>query len=103
VGRADQISVLPDGSEVHPILFHDICLAVPGILQYQVRQVEPAAFRVTLVAPPDTDRRETERRIHESFRTRLGEGVTAEVRCVEELERTPGGKTLAVIALRQVR
>lgn len=103
VGRADQVVVLPDGSEVHPMLFHDLCLAVPGIIQYQVRQVEPAAFRVSLVAPPETDRRETERRIQESLRTRLGEGVTAEVRFVEELERTPGGKTLAVIALRQVQ
>jgi phenylacetate-CoA ligase len=101
VGRADQISVLPDGSEVHPILFHDICLAVPGILQYQVRQIQPAVFRISLVAPPETDRKETEGRIRELVRTRLGEGVTAEVRFVEELERTSGGKTLAVISLRQ--
>jgi phenylacetate-CoA ligase len=104
VGRADQISVLPDGSEVHPMFFDDsIYLAVPDIIQHQVHQVLPAAFRVSLVVPPATDRREAERRIQASFRARFGGSVTAEVRFVEELERTPGGKTLAVISLRQVR
>lgn len=101
VGRADQIIELPGGSEVHPIFFHGVCLSVPGIVQYQVRQTEPAALLVSLVTAPDADGRAVERGIQAGLQERFGTSVKTEVRFVDELERTRGGKTLAVISLRQ--
>jgi phenylacetate-CoA ligase len=101
VGRADQIIELPDGSEVHPIFFHGVCLSVPGIVQYQVRQTEPAALRVSLVTAPNVDRQAVERGIQAGLLERFGASVKAEVRFVDELERTRGGKILAVISLRR--
>jgi phenylacetate-CoA ligase len=100
-GREDQIMELPDGSEVHPIFFHGVCLGVPGIVQYQVRQTQPAALRVSLVVAPGADTQAVERHIRNGLQERFGSSVTAEVRFVNEIERTKGGKTLAVVSLRQ--
>lgn len=101
LGRADQIVELPDGSEVHPMFVHDVCLSVPGIVQYQARQTEPAALRVSLVIAPDADVRVVERGIQAGLQERFGASVKAEVCFVDEIERTRSGKTPAVISLRR--
>lgn len=101
LGRADQVIELPDGSEIHPMFIHDVCLRVPGIVQYQVRQTEPAALRVSLVTAPDADDQAVERGVRAGLRERLGASVKAEVRFIDELERVRGGKVLAVMSLRQ--
>jgi phenylacetate-CoA ligase len=101
VGRVDEVIELADGSTVHPIAFRELCLRDAGILQYQVRQTAPSAFRISLVPAPDADRQQLEQAVRGRFQARFGTSVTAEVRCVEQLERTRGGKTPAVISLRR--
>jgi len=101
VGRVDEVIELPDGSLVHPIAFREVCLREQGILQYQVRQIAPSAFRVSLVAAPEASPRELSQGIRERFRQRFGDAVTAEVAIVDELECTPAGKTPVVISLRR--
>jgi phenylacetate-CoA ligase len=98
LGRGDEVVELPDGSHVHPTVMHDVCPARPGILRYQVRQVAPAAFRISLVMAPGAGREEAKRRVLDRFRDRLGPALSAEVLFVEELERTRGNKTPAVIS-----
>ncbi len=100
LGRVDEVVELPDGSHVHPTAMHDVCLGHPGMVQYQVRQVAPAGFRISLVAAPDADREDVKRYVLGRFRERFGPALSAEVRFVEELERTQGGKTPAVISLK---
>jgi phenylacetate-CoA ligase len=99
VGRVDEVLELPDGSHVHPITVHDICLGHPGIVRYQARQTAPSAFRISLVAAPNADEDAVRRYVLERFQQRLGAVATAEVRFVQQLERTPAGKTPAVISL----
>jgi len=100
LGRVDEVVELPDGSHVHPIAMHDVCLGHPGIVRYQVRQVAPAGFRISLVMAPDADREGAKKYVFGRFRERFGPALSAEVRFVEELERTSGGKTPAVISLK---
>jgi len=99
VGRVDEVLALPDGSHVHPITIHDICLGHAGIVQYQARQTAPSAFRISLVAAPQADKEAARRYVLERFQARLGAAATAEVLFVQELERTAAGKTPAVISL----
>jgi len=101
VGRVDEVIELPDGSTVHPIAFRELCLRDAGIIQYQVRQTGPSTFRISLVPAPDADRRQLEQAVRGRFQGRFGASVTAEVRCVEQLERTRSGKTPVVISLRR--
>jgi hypothetical protein len=95
----DEVLELPDGSHVHPITMLDICLGHPGVVRHQVRQTALSAFRISLVVAPQADRDAIRRVVLERFQVRLGAVATAEVRFVQELERTPAGKTPAVISL----
>ncbi len=99
LGRVDEVLELPGGAHVHPITVHDICLGHPGIVRYQARQLAPAAFRISLVAAPRADREDARQYVLNRFHQRFGPEVSAEVLFVEQLERTRGGKTPAVISL----
>jgi phenylacetate-CoA ligase len=99
VGRVDEVVELADGSTIHPIVFREICLRHPGILQYQVRQTEPGEFCVSIVPASDTNQQDIARTIHDAFRQQFGGNVKADVRFVDELKRTTSGKTPAIIAL----
>jgi len=99
VGRIDDVIELGNGSVVHPSALREICLQHSHILQYQIRQVAASRFVVSLIAGQEADRPNLESAIRAGFQRRFGDGVTAEVRCVQELDRNPSGKTPTVISL----
>ena len=99
IGRIDEVIELGNGAVVHPMALREICLQHSHILQYQIRQVAASRFLVSLIAGREADRNALESSIRAGFERRFGNGVTAEVRCVQELDRNPSGKTPTVISL----
>jgi phenylacetate-CoA ligase len=99
VGRIDDVIELGNGAVVHPMALREICLQHSHILQYQIRQVATSRFLVSLIAAREADIPELESAIRAGFERRFGKGVSAEVRCVQQLDRNPSGKTPTVISL----
>jgi coniferyl-aldehyde dehydrogenase len=91
-GRSVEFLPAPDGGVVHPQAIRTIFTAERGVWQYQVDQIEPARFVVRVVAAADCDRAATARRIVEGFARWFGSGAAVDVRYVDALERTAGGK-----------
>jgi phenylacetate-CoA ligase len=101
IGRIDDVIELGNGTVVHPMALREICLQHSHILQYQIRQVASTRFLVSLIAAREADLPNLESAIRAGFERRFGDGLTAEVRCVQELDRNPSGKTPTVIALQK--
>ena len=99
VGRIDDVIELGNGAVVHPIALREICLRHSHILQYQIRQVAASRFVVSLIAGREADRPNLESAIRAGFQRKFGDGVTADVHFVQELDRNPSGKTPTVISL----
>jgi len=99
IGRIDDVIELGNGAVVHPMALREICLEHSHILQYQIRQVAASRFVVSLIAGREADIPNLESSIRAGFERRFGDGVSAEVRCVQELDRNPSGKTPTVISL----
>jgi hypothetical protein len=78
----------------------NIPFAEPGVWQYQIVQEAPARFQVAVVAPPGVDWTGLRERIVKGLAEVLADPVVIDVRFVEVLDRTPGGKVRAVIGWR---
>lgn len=98
-GRSVEFLPAPDGGVVHPQAIRTIFTAERGVWQYQVDQIEPARFVVRVVAAADCDRAAAARRIGEGFAHWFGSGAAVDVRYVDALERTAGGKLRPIRAL----
>jgi phenylacetate-CoA ligase len=99
-GRSDDIVTLPSGRVVHPMALLNIPFAEPGVWQYQIVQEAPDRFRVAVVAAPGVDRTALRERIANGLAEVLVDPAAIDVRFVEVLDRTPGGKVRAVIGWR---
>jgi phenylacetate-CoA ligase len=99
-GRTDDVVELPSGTLLHPQLVRTFFTDEREIWQYQVVQEGPARFRVDVVAARECDRAATAARVARKFAERLGAGVTADVRFVDEVARTPQGKVRVVLSMR---
>lgn len=92
-GREDDWIVRPGGERLHPqavrTLFTD---ERRSIRAYRIVQLAIDRFRVEAVPETGIDHRSTARRIEEKFTCRLGPGTAVEMRWVDAVERTAGGK-----------
>jgi hypothetical protein len=61
--------------------------------------VAASRFLIPLIAGREADIPNLESAIRAGFERRFGDGVSAVVRCVQELDRNPSGKTATVILL----
>lgn len=96
-GREDDWVEGPGGRRVHPQAIRTLFSDARKIRAYQVVQRSVGRFELLLVASSEVDRARTEERLRRKFTERLGDDVVVEARWVDSLERSPGGKTLAVI------
>jgi phenylacetate-CoA ligase len=96
-GRTDDWVETAAGERVHAQAVRGLLLADDRwVLAFQVEQLLPSRFAVSAVVAEGTDRDALRSRIEERFANRFGEGTITEVRFVESLERTPGGKVRVV-------
>ncbi len=90
--RDDDWIATPDGRRVHPLAVRTLFTEEDEVRQYQVVQDGPREFRVALVTSPGAEREALSDRMRRKFAERLGADVQIQVRYVEDVERTPGGK-----------
>lgn len=103
-GRVDDWVESPTGELVYAQSIRQLLLADDRwILTFQVEQVDLTRYAVSVVVREGADREALRERITERFAERLGEQTETEVRFVDALERTPGGKARAVITSRRPR
>ena len=102
VGRVDEVLEVGHGELIHPIRFREIMNHVPGILQFQVKQLEDASVVITLVAA-DADRDSVEPAVLKGVEKEFAGALRATVKFADELERTARGKTPVVIAYRSAQ
>lgn len=98
-GRSVEFLPAPHGRVVHPQAIRTIFTAERGVWQYQVDQRETTRFTVRIVPAVDCDRVATARRVAEGFARWFGAGTAVDVRYVDALERTAGGKLRPIRAL----
>jgi phenylacetate-CoA ligase len=98
-GRRDDWLELPSGKRLHPGAVTVAFKQKGGIWQWQVVQEDARRFSVSLVVDPQSDQQETRAQVAETLGELFGEGCEIEVRFVEAIPRTPGGKVRPVISL----
>ena len=98
LGRLDDWLVVGE-TRVHSQGIRTIFTNEAEILQYQVVQLGPRHFQVSLVTRIPVLDDAMERRIAEGFRARLGETVSVAVTRVADLPRTSRGKVRAIVPL----
>lgn len=92
-GREDDWIARPAGGRLHPQAVRTLFTGErKAIRQYRIVQLSIDRFRLELVPEPGVDRRSTERRLGRKFAERLGPETILDVRWVEAVERSPGGK-----------
>lgn len=101
LGRADSSVTLADGRTVTPFALEGLVARVPGIVQYQYRQVAPDAFDLLIVSLPES--RDSVRSaladLDERFTKSTGGQAHFNVRFVDTIACTKGGKHLLVVPL----
>ena len=97
-GRSDDVITLPSGRIVPTEAVRAVFIAAGLVWQYQVVQRTPTPFTVALVVAPEADRTRLGERVAEGLAERMGEPVTIEVRFVDAIARTAGGKVRAIVA-----
>jgi len=96
-GRRDDIIALPSGRIVHPQALRSVFIAQPEVWQYQVVQETPTRFAAAVVAAPGADQDGLRERLATGLVARLGDPVAFDIRFVEALARTPGGKVRTIV------
>jgi len=92
-GREDDWIARPAGRRLHPQAVRTLFTGErEAIRQYRVVQLSIDRFRLDLVPEPGDDRRSTERRLGRKFAERLGPDTILEVRWIDAMERSLGGK-----------
>jgi phenylacetate-CoA ligase len=98
-GRLDDYIELPSGRRIHPMVLPSIFKPYEGIWQYQVVQDSGTHFTVSMVADATLDRRLISEKVSVALRQETDESVQVDVRFVDAIPRTPGGKVRPVISL----
>ncbi|MBI5395358.1 MAG: phenylacetate--CoA ligase family protein [Verrucomicrobia bacterium] len=99
-GRSDDLIELPSGRVLHPQAIRAVFFDRMGVLEYQVVHEEGVRFRVSLLTAPTCDRAATRERVAERFEEYVGAGVVTEIRFVDSIDRTAGGKFRSIISQR---
>jgi phenylacetate-CoA ligase len=87
------------GKLVHPQSARMLLRKEDEVRRYQVVQRAADDFDLALVVAPGCDRDELVRRVAGNFREQFGAGTRVDVRFVDDLPRTPGGKVRSVVSL----
>lgn len=98
-GRKEDWIRLPNGGAIHGHVMNSLLREETSVYQFQVVQLEPARFRISLIAKDDADRASLESRIASKFRKTFGESTQTEVCFVTSIPRTAGGKVRSIISL----
>jgi phenylacetate-CoA ligase len=96
-GRSHDTLFDTHGQEASSLVLEGPITATPGVLEYQVRQLALDQIVVTLVAAPHCPRQQAAQRITAAAQARLGDSLRLEVRFVDAIDRTAGGKLRTVI------
>jgi phenylacetate-CoA ligase len=96
-GRSDDVLTLPSGRVLHPQAVRNQFNDETEVVEYQVRYDGASGVRVSMVAAPSCDRAAASARVAQKLTALLGEGATVEVRFVDTIDRTAGGKHRAVM------
>ncbi len=98
-GRSDDVIALPSGRVVPPQAVRAVFISEEQVWQYQLVQQAPTRFTVALVAAGEADRPRLRERVAAALAERLGDPVTIDVRFVDAIERTAGGKVRSIVSL----
>ncbi|HEX7076803.1 MAG TPA: phenylacetate--CoA ligase family protein, partial [Candidatus Eisenbacteria bacterium] len=96
-GRATDFLTASDGGRVHALALIYVLRETPGIESFRVVQEAVGSVRVLVVAG-DRFAAESERRVVDGVRARLGEGTRVAIERVERLDRERSGKFRYVIS-----
>lgn len=99
-GRTEDILPLIDGRHVHPRAVWQLFKADRDILQYQLTQVEPRRFRLTLVTTDEEAFRRAAERVVPALERLLEPDAQIETARGTGQDRAPGTKYRAVASLR---
>jgi len=93
---ADQVD-LENGRSFHPITFSEAVCMEKDIWQHQAVQKEGNKFDLFLVTDPEADRQAMERRLCKEFEKWFSGKLRVDIRFVDRIEPTPGGKHRALV------
>ncbi len=95
LGRTGDILTMPDGRRILNIT--TAVKDVPGLLEFQIVHDEPSSVIVNIVRDAAYTER-SEQLIRKRVTERCGPSATVTLRYPERIERTPGGKFMAVVS-----
>ncbi len=96
-GRNIDALLTSSGQRVYAVLLARAIREVAGVWQWQAVQATCDRLLLQVRLAPDCDREAVTRALATAVRTLLGEPMAVEVRCVDEIVRTPAGKLRYVI------
>jgi phenylacetate-CoA ligase len=97
-GRIDDWVELPSGQLLHPQWIASGLRFTPGLWAWQLNQVGPGQFRLSLTLSPDTPWETAEAHARRELVRCLGESVRLDI-VRDQIQRTPAGKVRPVISL----
>jgi phenylacetate-CoA ligase len=98
-GRVADWLETPSGERLHPETLAYVLDVEPGVIRYQAVQRAPSRLTVKLVPAAGASRLAIKQRVEHGFQQLLGPEIATEVRFVDDLPRTAGGKVRTVIRL----
>lgn len=96
-GRVADWLQTPSGERLHPEILARVLDVTPGILRYQGVQSTPSRLTVNLVTAAKANQDVIKQRVGDGFDELLGPEITTEVRFVDDLPRTAGGKVRTLV------
>jgi phenylacetate-CoA ligase len=96
-GRTDDWLQLPGGSQIHPQAVCQVFRGIVDLWDFQIAQQADDRFEVAVVGSEACDRKTLSERLTARLAKAVGDQATIEVRFVESIPLTPGGKRRAVV------
>jgi phenylacetate-CoA ligase len=91
-GRIADILVLRNGHRISPYVFTCAIERIPGVLRYQVRQLEPARVRVRAIVEAAADREAVTAQVRTALKDDVASFLDADVEFVDRLPTGPRAK-----------
>lgn len=91
-GRTTDVLVLGNGHRISPYMFTCAIERIPGVLRYQVSQLDPARVRVRAIVEAAADRDRVTTQIRTALRYDVASFLDAEVEFVDRLPTDPRAK-----------
>jgi phenylacetate-CoA ligase len=91
-GRTADVLVLHNGHRVSPYAFTCAIERIPGLLRYQVSQLEPAKVRVRAIVEPAADRETVTAQVRTALKYDVAAFLDADVEFVDRLPTGPRAK-----------